>query len=69
MVTASPKLTDEELYLAGRYARTALGTNNIGSFHQMVSGADYHALDDILGSTLASADLDDLENADSYNFV
>ncbi|MDX9759849.1 MAG: molybdopterin-dependent oxidoreductase [Bacteroidota bacterium] len=66
LVSASPKLTDEELYLAGRYARTALGTNNLASFHQLVSGAEYHALDDMLGATLASADLDDLEHADLY---
>ncbi|MFZ1728553.1 MAG: molybdopterin-dependent oxidoreductase [Bacteroidota bacterium] len=69
LVSASPKMTDEELYLAGRYARTALRTNNITSFHQMVSGADYHALDEMLGSTLASADVEDLENADLYLFL
>jgi len=32
MVAASPKLTNEELYLAGRFARAAIGTNNITSF-------------------------------------
>lgn len=69
LVSASPKLTDEELYLAGRYARTALRTNNLASFHQMVSGADSHALDEMLGATLASADLEDLENADLYLFL
>jgi formate dehydrogenase major subunit len=69
LVAASPKLTDEELYLAGRYARTALGTNNLASFHQLVSGADYHALDEMLGATLASADLEELENADLYLFL
>jgi formate dehydrogenase major subunit len=35
----------------------------------MVSGADYHALDEMLGSTLASADVEDLENADLYLFL
>ena len=69
LVSASPKLTDEELYLAGRYARTALGTNNLASFHQMVSGADYHALDDMFGSTLSSVGIDELENADLYLFL
>jgi predicted molibdopterin-dependent oxidoreductase YjgC len=69
LVSASPKLTDEELYLAGRYARTALETNNLTSFHQMVSGADYHALDEILGATFASADLREVENADLYLFL
>ncbi|RME23532.1 MAG: 4Fe-4S dicluster domain-containing protein, partial [Candidatus Zixiibacteriota bacterium] len=46
LVSASPKLTNEELYLAGRFARAAIGTNNIVSFHHLATEADYHALDD-----------------------
>ncbi|MCB2203718.1 molybdopterin-dependent oxidoreductase [bacterium] len=69
LVSASPKLTDEELYLAGRYGRTALETNNLVSFHKLVSGADYHALDEMLGSTLASVSVEEVENADLYLFL
>lgn len=69
LVSASPKLTDEELYLAGRYARTALGTNNLVSFHKLVSGADYHAVDEMLGATLSSVGVEELENADMYLFL
>jgi len=64
MVTASPKLTNEELYLAGKMARAAIGTNNIASFHRMLNGADYHALDDMLGGTVASISGKNIQNAD-----
>jgi formate dehydrogenase major subunit len=69
LVSASPKLTDEELYLAGRYARAALRTNNLVSFHQLVNEADYHALDDMLGSTVSTVGVEELENADLYLFL
>ena len=64
MVTASPKLTDEELYLAGKMARTVLKTAAIGSFHHEFSGADRHALDVLIGSTSSTCGTKDLENAD-----
>jgi formate dehydrogenase major subunit len=69
LVAASPKMTDEELYLAGRYARTALRSNNIVSFHQLVNDADYHALDDMIGATLSTVGVEELENADLYLFL
>ena len=69
MVAASPKLTNEELYLAGRFARAAIGTNNITSFHQLVNDADYHALDDMIGGTYSTVGNEDLENADLYLVV
>jgi formate dehydrogenase major subunit len=64
MVTASPKLTDEELYLAGKMARTVLKTSAIGSFHRELSGADRHGLDALIGSTSSTCGTKDLENAD-----
>ncbi len=69
MVTASPKLTDEELYLAGKMARTTLETNSIGSFQRLVSGADYHALDGILGTTSSTCGSKEVEAADMLLFV
>ncbi len=69
MVAASPKLTDEELYLAGRYARAALRTNNLVSFHRLVNEADYHALDEMLGGTFSSVGVEELEHADTYLFL
>lgn len=64
MVAASPKLTDEELYLAGKLARVTLETNTIGSFQQLASEGDYHALDNILGTTSSTCGSRELEAAD-----
>jgi len=69
LVAASPKLTNEELYLAGRFARAAIGTNNLLSFHHAITEADYHALDDMLGVTASSIGTTEVENADLYLFV
>jgi formate dehydrogenase major subunit len=69
MVSASPKMTSEELYLAGRVARAALKTNNVVSFHHLVNEADYHALDDMLGTTLSTVATKEVENADLYLFL
>ncbi len=69
LVAASPKLTTEELYLAGRFARAAVGTNNLLSFHHAISEADYHALDDVLGATVSTIGTAEVENADLYLFV
>jgi formate dehydrogenase major subunit len=66
VVSASPKLTNEELYLAGRFARAAIGTNNITSFHRMVNEADYHALDDMLGGTYSGVGPKEIEQADLF---
>ena len=69
LVTASPKLTNEELYLAGRFARAAIGTNNLMSFHHATTEADYHALDEMLGATASTIGTAEVENADLYLFV
>lgn len=66
MVTASPKLTNEELYLAGKFARGGIGTNNLHSFYKLNNGADYHSLDEMFGGTLSTVGVEELENADLY---
>lgn len=66
LVTASPKLTNEELYLAGKYARAAIKTNNIASFHRMVNEADYNALDAMLGATASTVGVREIEEADLF---
>ena len=66
LVSASPKLTNEELYLAGKYARAAIGTNNIASFHRMVNEADYHALDTMIGATASTVGAKEIESADLF---
>ncbi|MBL0174351.1 MAG: molybdopterin-dependent oxidoreductase [Ignavibacteria bacterium] len=69
LVAASPKLSNEELYLAGKFARVAIGTNTIASFHHLASEADYHALDDMLGATVSTVDADEVRDADLYIFL
>ncbi len=69
LIAASPKLTNEELYLTGMFARAAVGTNNITSFQRLTSEADYHALDSILGATGATVSNKEVENADLYLFL
>ncbi|MGB5107446.1 MAG: molybdopterin-dependent oxidoreductase [Candidatus Zixiibacteriota bacterium] len=64
MVAASPKLTNEELYLAGKLARVTLETNAIGSFQRLATDADYHSLDNMLGATTSSCGTKELEAAD-----
>ena len=69
LVSASPKMSNEDLYLTGRFARAALGTNNLTSFHHLASGADYHALDEMLGTTAATVGAEELDQADLYLFL
>jgi formate dehydrogenase major subunit len=69
LVSASPKMSDEQLYLTSRFARAALGTSNMVSFHHLASGADYHALDEMLGATVSTVGAEELEQADLYLFL
>ena len=63
-VFASPELTNEELYLAGRISRQAIGTNNIVSLALATCGAELYGLDSSLGFTGSTADRSAIENAD-----
>jgi formate dehydrogenase major subunit len=69
LVSASPKLLDEELYVIGRFARAALGTNNLTSFQRLNTGADYSALDKMLGETASSVTDEQIASADLYLFL
>jgi predicted molibdopterin-dependent oxidoreductase YjgC len=37
LVSASPKLSNEELYQAGKLARYSIGTNNLASFYKLIN--------------------------------
>ena len=63
-VFASPELSNEELYLAGRIAREGLGTANIGSLAALGTGREADELDSVLGTTASTADIDALRGAD-----
>ena len=63
-VLGSPRMTNEELYLLQKFARTGLKTNNIGSFSNIINGAEQDCLDDMFGITTSTATMDDLAAAD-----
>ena len=63
-VFASPRLSNEELYLLQKWVRTGFRTNRIGSFSHLLGGAALNELDQTLGLTASTATLDDLEKAD-----
>ena len=63
-VFASPELTNEELYLAGKIARQAIGTNNLASLALATCGANLYGLDASLGFTGSTADRSVIANAD-----
>jgi formate dehydrogenase major subunit len=63
-VFASPKLSNEELYLLQKLARVGFKNNNISSFSHLLYGNDLHALDQAFGLTISTVTLDELQNAD-----
>lgn len=63
-VFASPKLSNEELYLLQKLARVGLKNNNISSFSYLGKSASQNCLDDIFGFTSSTADFNDISSAD-----
>ena len=63
-VFGSPKLSNEELYLLQKFARTGLKVNNIHSFSNMLYGIEQNSLDDMMGFTNSTVSMDSLNNAD-----
>jgi formate dehydrogenase major subunit len=63
-VFVSPELTNEELYLAGRIARTGLGTNNVASLSILGTTEESGSLDRLLGFTASTAERAEIRNAD-----
>ena len=63
-VFASPKLSNEELYLLQKFARAGLGNNNISSFSDLFKDKELFSLDKLYGAPLSSVQTDDLKNAD-----
>ncbi len=68
-VLAAARMTLEECYLVGRFARAGLGTGHIGSFSQFRRGGPRTDLDDFLGRTASTCFLDDLDDADAVVLV
>ena len=63
-VFGSPRMTNEELYLLQKFVRTGLKTNNIGSFTNLMNGADQDALDGMFGITTSTTSMDEIARAD-----
>lgn len=63
-VFASPKLSNEELYLLQKFARAGLKTNNIASFSNLFGNKELNSLDETLGLTVSTTTMDNLQNAD-----
>lgn len=63
-ILASPRMTNEELYLLQKFARVGIGTNNIGSFSNILNDVKLDSLDDMFGLTVSTATMDDIDKAD-----
>ena len=63
-VFASPKLSNEEIFLLQKLARVTLKTNNISSFSNLIYKKDLDSLDSMLGMTVSTMKMDELEDSD-----
>ncbi|MDR3627160.1 MAG: FAD-dependent oxidoreductase [Ignavibacteriaceae bacterium] len=63
-VFGSPRLSNEELYLLQKFARTGLKTNNIHSFSNLLYGVEQNSLDGMMGFTNSTISMDSLNSAD-----
>lgn len=63
-VFVSPELTSEELHLAARIAREAIGTNNVASLSILGTGTEAGVLDESFGFTASTADRTAIDHAD-----
>jgi formate dehydrogenase major subunit len=63
-VFGSPKLSNEELYLLQKFARTGLKTNNISSFANLLYRDEQNSLDEMMGFTNSTISMNDINKAD-----
>jgi formate dehydrogenase alpha subunit len=62
-VFASARCTNEESYLAQKFARAVIGTNNVDNCARMCHAPSGYALTQVLGAGAATNSMDDLEEA------
>lgn len=62
-VMASPKLSNEELYLLQKFTRTGLKNNNIHSFSHLIYDDELNSLDEMLGFTASTTRLESIDKA------
>lgn len=63
-VFASPKLSNEELYLIGKLARKGIKTNQIGSFSNLLSGLLTENIDTSIGISVSTTNFEELKASD-----
>ncbi|MFH2094304.1 MAG: FAD-dependent oxidoreductase, partial [Bacteroidota bacterium] len=63
-IFASPKLSNEELYLLQKFGRKTIGTNNLYSFHYLLNESRPDEMDEITGITTSTASIQDIAGAD-----
>jgi formate dehydrogenase major subunit len=63
-VFISPKLTNEEIYLANKFAKGIIGTDWVGSYRDLIYGRNRHEVDHLLGYTVSTSPMDDLLKTD-----
>ena len=63
-VMASPKLSNEELYLLQKFTRVGFLNNNIHSFSNMLYGLETGRLDESIGFTTSTVCMEDLSSTD-----
>ncbi len=63
-VMASPKMSNEELYLLQKLVRAGFKSNNISGFSQLIDDVDREGLEDSIGVTASTASMQDVDNAD-----
>jgi formate dehydrogenase major subunit len=65
-IFVSPKLTNEEIYLAGRLAKDVIGTELTGSYSELSlpNARSHHEIDHLLGLTISTNPMDDVLKTD-----
>jgi len=63
-VFASPKLSNEELYLLQKFTRAGLKNNNISSLTNLLYGKQLDSLNDVMGATVSTVNYNDLKSTD-----
>jgi formate dehydrogenase major subunit len=63
-VFASPKLTNEDLYLTQKLARAGIKTNNISSLTGLLFNKEEENLDELFGATVSTTTVDSIKNTD-----
>jgi len=63
-VFISPKLTNEEIYAAVKFAKGVIGTDLAGSYRDLFHGRERHEIDPIFGQTITTNPMDDVLESD-----